>query len=180
MPTELTELKQDNGKLLFGAGSIAIHILDLDFTANIGEEKEARYRLPYHRADKKIPYVDDEGNQVQPDKPNGIKFERFLFDAFPFAKNPLVVETLREEDFSPVKNAKGVDSPQTSRRDQSRQAARWLQKAGVEVPVDKEGDPAFPIEISPLVAASPQQLQRWLAKNPITFDFNAPVLLVPM
>lgn len=179
MPAEMTELRQENGKLLFGAGSIAIHILDLNFTANIGEEREARYRLPYHRADKAIPYVDERGNRVQPDKPNGIKFERFLFDALPFAENPLVVETLREEDFSPVKNAEGVDSPETCRRDLSRQAARWLKKAGVSVPVNGEGDPAYPIEISPLVAASPEQLKRWLAKHPVTFDFNAPVLLMP-
>lgn len=179
MPIELTKLQREDGKLLFGAGSIAIHILDLKFTANIGEERDPRYRLPYHRADKKIPYVDEEGNHVQPEEPNGIKFERFLFDALPFAENPLVVETPREEDFSPVKNAEGVDSPETCRRDLSRQAARWLQKSGVEVPVNEQGDPAFPIEISPLVAASPEQLKRWLQENPVTFDFNTPVLLVP-
>lgn len=179
MPVELTKLQREDGKLLFGAGSIAIHILDLDFTANVGEEKEAHYRLPYHRADKKIPYIDANGQLVKPEQPNGIKFERFLFDALPFARDPLVVETLREEDFSPVKNAEGVDSPATCQRDISRQAARWLTQAGVDVPVNQQGDPQHPIEISPLVAASPAQLKRWLEKNPRQFDFSAPVLVAP-
>ena len=77
--------------------------------------------------------MDDEGRPVRPEKANGVKFELFVFDALPFARNPVVVETSRADDFSPVKNAEGVDSPATCRADQLRQFARWLRAAGAEV-----------------------------------------------
>ena len=86
------------------------------------------------------------------EQPNAVKLERFVFDAIPLAQNPIVYETERGEEFSPVKNAQGVDSPETSRRDQVRRAARWLATAGVEVPFDEAGEPAALLE--PLDAAS--------------------------
>ncbi len=177
MPDSMARLTRPDGKLLYAAGSIAIHILDVEFASHIGQEKEARYRLPYHRADKKIPYVDEQGNLITPTQVNGIKFERFLFDALPFAQTTLVVETLREEDFSPVKNASGVDSPDSCRRDLSRQAARWLRLAGVEVPVNESGDPVHAIELSPAIAANPVQLKRWLVEQNPVLDFSRPLLL---
>ena len=54
------------------------------------------------------------------------KFEMFVFDALPLAKNPVIIEAARADDFSPVKNAEGVDSPQSSKEDQLRMFARWL------------------------------------------------------
>ena len=68
-----------------------------------------------------------------------MKLEQFVFDAIPLAKNAIVYETDRAEEFSPVKNAEGVDSPATCRRDQIRRAARWLREAGVEVPTGTRG-----------------------------------------
>ena len=90
------------------------------------------------------------GNAVKPDKPNAVKLEQFVFDAIPLAKNAIVYETDRAEEFCPVKNAEGVDSPATCRRDQIRRAARWLSGAGVEVPT-KDGEPDATLEISPLL-----------------------------
>jgi UDP-N-acetylglucosamine/UDP-N-acetylgalactosamine diphosphorylase len=87
---------------------------------------------------------------VKPEKANGVKFEMFVFDALPFAKNPTVIETLRADDFSPVKNAEGVDSPQTCRDDQLRQFARWLKANGAAVETDATGLPAVALEVSPL------------------------------
>jgi len=78
---------------------------------------------------------------VKPEKANGIKFEMFVFDALPFARNPLVLEARRADDFSPVKNAEGVDSPRTCREDQLRQFARWFRAAGVAVDCDPTGLP---------------------------------------
>jgi UDP-N-acetylglucosamine/UDP-N-acetylgalactosamine diphosphorylase len=74
----------------------------------------------------------------------------FVFDALPFAKNPLVIETRRADDFSPVKNAEGEDSPQTCCDDQLRQFARWLRAAGAAVETDANGRPQPVLEISPL------------------------------
>jgi UDP-N-acetylglucosamine/UDP-N-acetylgalactosamine diphosphorylase len=74
----------------------------------------------------------------------------FVFDALPFAKNPVIIETLRADDFSPVKNADGVDSPQSCRDDQLRQFARWLKANGATVATDATGKPELAMEISPL------------------------------
>ena len=86
---------------------------------------------------------------MKPEKPNGIKFEMFVFDALPFARSPVVIETARADDFSPVKNAEGLDSPKTCREDQMRQFSRWLIANGANVPVDATGLPAVTIEVAP-------------------------------
>jgi UDP-N-acetylglucosamine/UDP-N-acetylgalactosamine diphosphorylase len=106
--------------------------------------------LPFHRADKKIPAIDATGAEARPARPNGVKFELFVFDALPFARNPVLIETLRENDFSPVKNAEGNDSPRTCREDQLRQFARWLRAAGAAVATDATGLPEVTMEVSPL------------------------------
>jgi UDP-N-acetylglucosamine/UDP-N-acetylgalactosamine diphosphorylase len=140
------------GRLRYNAGSIAIHILDTHFIRRMAGQSAAG-AMPFHRADKKIPTIDAAGNPVNPGKPNGVKFEMFVFDAIPHARNPIVIETRRADDFSPVKNATGADSPQTSRDDQLRQHARWLTAAGAPIPVDRTGLPKITLEISPLFAS---------------------------
>ena len=89
-----------------------------------------------------------------------MNLEQFVFDAIPLAKNAIVYETDRAEEFSPVKNAEGVDSPATCRRDQIRRAARWLREAGVEVPSGAGGEPDATLEISPLYATSAEQVKQ--------------------
>ncbi len=101
---------------------------------------------------------DPSGTVVEPDEPNAVKFERFIFDAMPLADNVVVLETLRGEEFSPVKNAGGDGSPATCLRDQIRRSARWLESAGITVPKDADGEPDAVIEISPLLAADTEQL----------------------
>jgi len=138
-----------DGQLRYHAGSIAIHLLDREFVRRMARGGGGA-ALAFHRADKKIATVDGAGNPVKPDKPNGVKFEMFVFDALPFAQHPVVIETLRADDFSPVKNAEGVDSPQTCRDDQLRQFARWLQAGGAIVETDATGLPRIALEVSPL------------------------------
>ncbi len=149
LPMALQKETEVDGSLRFIAGSIAIHVLDREFVRRVAAGGKD-VSLPFHRADKKIPTIDADGNPVKPEKPNGVKFEMFVFDALPFARNPVVVETPRENDFSPVKNATGVDSPQTCRNDQLRQYARWLKAVGETFEVDRTGLPAATIEVSPL------------------------------
>jgi len=152
LPEELALAHDETGGLKYRAGSIAIHVFSRDLVDRLGSSSEQGPSLPFHRASKKVPTVDEEGNSVNPADPNGIKFEAFVFDAIPFARNPIVVQTLRENDFSPVKNAEGKDSPQTARDDQLRQFARWARAAGLDVPVDDTGLPAFEFEIGPVYA----------------------------
>ena len=151
MPDELATLRNAAGALTYHAGSIAIHLLSTAFGRRVGEGGGGLV-LPFHRADKKIPTIDETGAPVKPAKPNGVKFEMFVFDALPFARNPVVVETRRAEEFSPVKNAEGVDSPKTCSDDQMKLFARWMHAAGLAVPVDAHGVPTIRLEISPLFA----------------------------
>jgi UDP-N-acetylglucosamine/UDP-N-acetylgalactosamine diphosphorylase len=163
LPERLAVETNPDGSRTFDAGSIAIHALRVSFVERLNES--GRLNLPWHRAEKKVPYVDERGNAIKPDKPNAVKLEQFVFDAIPLARNAIVYTTERAEEFSPVKNAEGVDSPATSRRDQIRRAARWLRSAGVEVPT-KDGEPDVTLEISPLLATSEQQLRE--RKLPVT------------
>ena len=142
LPMAMQRETRRDGRLRYLAGSIAIHMFDREFIRRMARGRRRRRRCPFHRADKKIPTIDAAGQPVKPEKPNGVKFEMFVFDALPFAQNPVVIETRRADDFSPVKNAEGVDSPQTCRDDQLRQFARWLKANGAAVETDATGLPA--------------------------------------
>lgn len=166
LPDALATMKGDDGELVYRLGSIAIHLLSTVFIRRIGEGT-ANVVLPFHRADKKITVVNSEGVPVTPKEPNGIKFEMFVFDALPFARNPIVVETLRSEQFSPVKNATGVDSAVSCKQHQMRLFARWMHAAGIPVPVDDDGVPTIEIEISPLFAVDEDSFaESWKKLNP--------------
>jgi len=164
LPVSYQMERDPAGQLRYGGGSIAIHVLDRDFIHGMARGSGG---LPFHRADKKIATVDAQGHPVKPSKANGVKFELFVFDALPFARKPVVIETDRASDFSPVKNAEGVDSPATCRADQMRQFARWLRAAGAAVPVDPTGLPQFTLEISPLFGYDEESfVQSWSRLNP--------------
>lgn len=166
LPMAMQRETDAGGQLRYLAGNIAIHVLDREFVRRMARGGEG-VALPFHRADKKIPTIDPAGAPVKPDKANGVKFEMFVFDALPFAQHPLVVETLRRDDFSPVKNADGLDSPQTCRDDQSRQFARWLSAAGAALPVDATGLPAATVEISPLFGYDEDSFaEAWKSRTP--------------
>lgn len=158
LPGELSEAVADDGLLLFNGGSIAIHVIAVDFVAKLNEG--GRFGLPYHRAVKKVPHVDlKSGKPVEPSEPNAVKLETFVFDALPLAETSIVVETLRRDEFGPIKNAEGADSVETSQRLQSDRAGRWLRAAGVNVPMERDGSVNAVIELSPLTAIEPDDLK---------------------
>jgi UDP-N-acetylglucosamine/UDP-N-acetylgalactosamine diphosphorylase len=132
---EYTELSDDlrlardsQGNLVYWAGSIAVHVFDTRFLRRVAADADRV--LPYHPSSKKIPTVDAGGQPVIPDAPNGRKLERFVFDALSEARAVCVVEADRRDEYSPVKNATGSESPETARRDLSAQVRRWLAAAG--------------------------------------------------
>ena len=163
MPQELATACGPDGRLKFGSGSIAIHVFNRSFIERL--TVGGKCALPWHRAEKAVPYVNEAGELVKPDKPNAIKLEMFVFDALPLASNTLLLETLRNEEFSPIKNASGADSLATSLYDQVRRWASWLEKAGIKVPRDAEGKVAAAIEISPLFADSAEELAAKVDRN---------------
>jgi UDP-N-acetylglucosamine/UDP-N-acetylgalactosamine diphosphorylase len=173
------ERDPSTGALRYEAGSIAIHMIDREFIRRMARGKDG---LPFHRADKKIATVDPDGREVRPQKANGVKFELFVFDALPSARRPVVVETSRADDFSPVKNAEGVDSPATCRADQLRQFARWIRSVGASVPTDSTDLPVASLEVSPLFGYDEESFaESWsrLGKKPAVADglcLEAPLL----
>ena len=147
--TEMTEeqcLRKKNGKLYYLYGSPAIHVFDRAFLA-----REAAKAMPLHLAFKKIPFVEN-GKTVKPDSPNGYKFEKFIFDILPNAKRTAFLAFDQKDEFSPIKNATGNDSPETCRADMRAKWVRMLEEAGVKVPA------SLPIEIDPVYASDAQEL----------------------
>jgi hypothetical protein len=129
--------------------------------------------LPLHLSLKRVPYLNGAGHLVRPTEANAIKLERFIFDLLPFAEQALLLEGRREEIFSPVKNQVGLDSPDTSRRDQMRQFANWLAMGKVDMLRDADGTPPFAIEIAPSFADSAREfLSKWirLEKKPAVVE----------
>ena len=130
LPQDLAEKREPEGSLELWAGSIAIHVFERDFISRM----VSRAELPFHRAIKKVRYVDESGNHVEPQSPNAVKFETFIFDALPLAQRYAVVECDRATEFEPLKNASGSDSPDSVRQRMSDIFAGWLENAGVSIP----------------------------------------------
>ncbi len=151
-----------SGELVLWAGNVATHFIEVEFARRL---TEGGLRLPYHRAIKKVPYLDARGVTVVPNAPNAVKFETFIFDALPLARASITVEIARDEQFSPIKNAEGDDSPQTCRRDMNRLYARWLAEAGVTVATGADGEPVD-IEIDPRLALDAVDVRERLAGHP--------------
>ncbi|MCP3905495.1 MAG: UDPGP type 1 family protein [Planctomycetes bacterium] len=158
LPPDLAAATEPDGSLRFIAGSIAVHLISVAFAEQLaGSGTDAA--LPFHRARKKVPHVDVEtGSSVEPEEPNAVKFEKFIFDALTLASSSLVLETDRTDEFAPIKNGRGNDSPATSHQLQSDRAGRWLEAHGVEVPRDAAGHVDAQIEISPLTALEMEDL----------------------
>ena len=139
--------------LKFRAANIVNHYYSFRFLETI---EEWVHKLPHHVARKKIPYVNTEnGETIKPEKPNGIKLEQFVFDVFPMLdlKKFASMEVRREDEFSPLKNAKGTgeDDPDTSKKDILDQGKRWVDAVGGTV-VSESGIDEAGVEVSPLIS----------------------------
>lgn len=158
MPMDLQRQTNSDGTLQFVAGNPAIHAFSVDFVEKVNTDPA--FDLPYHKAVKKIPYYDPaSGKQVTPTEPNGVKLERFVFDALPFARQSIILETSRVHEFAPIKNATGIDSPESSAQLQTQRAALWLDSVGIRIPRKPDGTIDCVIEISPLTALEPEDLR---------------------
>jgi UDP-N-acetylglucosamine/UDP-N-acetylgalactosamine diphosphorylase len=167
LPQELATAKNDDGSRTYDAANVAIHVISRAFLEDLTRPGSG-LALPWHRAKKAVSHVDPTtGQRITSATPNAIKFETFIFDALPLANNPLLLGAHRSEVFSPIKNADGVDSPETARRHMSQRAAHWLEQCGVKIPRNKNGDPDCTLEISPLAALDADHLRESLTTLPI-------------
>ena len=175
MPRELTDALTAEGGLVFNAGNAAVHALSVEFVEQLnagvggaggaGGSTGNAMALPYHRAEKRVPCVDlATGARIEPATNNAVKLETFVFDALPLCVSSIVMESLRVDEFAPIKNASGPDSPQTCREIQTARAAAWLERAGVRVPRKDSGEPDCVLELPPTTAMDSQEL---VAKRPM-------------
>ena len=109
IPETLIEEVDENGELMYGESHIMCNLYTLDAI-----EKIANVELPYHSAHKKVDFMQEDGNMFYAKEPNGYKYEAFIFDGFELFDDITLYRGKREEDFAPVKNAEGVDSPETA------------------------------------------------------------------
>lgn len=167
LPDDLAKKKStDGGGLAFNAGNVAIHVISVAFLERLTAGNG--FALPFHRAEKKVPCIDlKTGKPIAPEKPNAVKLETFVFDALPLCKNSLVLEADRTDEFAPIKNASGPDSPDSCRLIQSQRAARWLEDHGVRVPRQSDGNPACVLELSPRTAMYPEDLKGFKPSKPL-------------
>ena len=111
LPEKMAEEVDANGELRYGESNIMSHLYTIDAIEKISKEN-----LIYHTAFKKNSYVDETGKEIIPEGPNCYKFESFIFDAFEFFDDMSVLRVKREDEFAPVKNKEGVDSPKTAKQ----------------------------------------------------------------
>jgi UDP-N-acetylglucosamine/UDP-N-acetylgalactosamine diphosphorylase len=163
LPDDAAEFRQPDGSMRFWAGSTAAHLFERSFLERI---QSSAAGLPFHIARKKVAYVeldgDRRGQRLEPTEPNAIKFERFVFDLMPEARNAIVMQVEDEREFTPVKNGSGAprDTPETVRAAMIALHTEWLKAAGAEVA------PGVPVEISPLWALDADDLKAKIAESP--------------
>lgn len=167
------EARNPDGSLKYNAGSIGIHLIQKTFVRELLHDGGA---LPYHIAHKKIPKLLEDGTLLRPDQPSGYKFEMFIFDALPKTRESVILEVRREEEFSPIKNREGADSPQTAKQDLNNYFGRWLEAAGHEIPRDKAGNVQCDIEIHPLYART---LEEFVRKAPEKITITDRIMFHP-
>ncbi len=121
---ELTEdmltQKDENGEYAYNFGVILNYLFKVDCLTGLLERK-----LPYHKSAKKIPYINEAGEPVKPEEPNGYKYEQFILDMIQMLDSCLPFEVEREREFAPIKNKTGVDSVESARE--------LLKKNGIEL-----------------------------------------------
>ncbi len=150
-PEELASQRTTEGTRKFDFANIAVHMLNRTFIERVVGQNHMS--LPWHRAIKKVPHIDTQTRSPASEaRQNAVKYEMFVFDALPLATKPLLLQTTRHERFSPVKNASGVDSAETARRDIIRRSAAWLEACGISIPRKADGQPDCTVEISPSFA----------------------------
>ncbi|XP_074596642.1 UDP-N-acetylglucosamine pyrophosphorylase mmy [Brevipalpus obovatus] len=160
----IAEQRNDDGRLTFCCGSICNHFFTVDFLCDVSGKK-----LKHHVAKKKIPFVNGKGVLEKPEKPNGIKMEKFVFDVFEFAKDFVVWEVIREDEFSPLKNSDSAESdcPRTARQSIFDLHRKYLIQAGAIIPDDS----SFECEISPLVTHEGEGLEKFVKGKKLTSPF---------
>ncbi|MCQ2537657.1 MAG: UTP--glucose-1-phosphate uridylyltransferase [Lachnospiraceae bacterium] len=109
MTQELMDAKNEKGEPAYNFGVI------LNYLFFVSDLEKMMSSLPLHIVEKKIPYLDEEGNLVKPEAPNGYKYESLVLDMIHQLDSCLPFEVVREREFAPIKNKTGIDSVESAR-----------------------------------------------------------------
>lgn len=107
---ELMNAKDENGDPAYNFGVILNYLFKVADLEDIMNKN-----MPLHIVEKKIPYMNEDGEFVNPDIPNGYKFESLVLDMIHLLDSCLPFEVVRNKEFAPIKNKTGVDSVESAR-----------------------------------------------------------------
>ncbi|WMM23931.1 UDPGP type 1 family protein [Tissierella sp. MB52-C2] len=156
LPVKLAQKSDGDGNLIYDNANIINHLLKLEVI-----EEFFNYEVPFHVAHKKIPYLDINGNIEYPKEPNGYKFESFIFDIFSYVFDMAVLKVRREEEFAPVKNKDGEDSPFTAKNLVLDLQKNWLINSGINSKLLH----GKTVEISPLSSYNGENIDKELIRD---------------
>ena len=168
---EERERRCEDGSLVFGGGNIGNHIVSIRF---LEELRAKNFELPYHRSECATPHIAKNGRLVRPTEPSCVHFQTFIADALAETKRAPLMEVGRNEEFSPIRNTAGKDSPQTAQRDLSQLYASWLRDACANVELNGDKEFVRTVEISPLYAIDADELKE---KIELPVDLTSDILL---
>lgn len=111
LPKDIAKITDEEGDLVFGESHIMCNLFNIEAL-----KRASTKELEYHISFKRAGFLDKDGNYIEPQKPNAYKFEKFVFDSFKLFENISILRGKREEDFAPVKNKEGIDSPESAKK----------------------------------------------------------------
>ncbi|MBP3503219.1 MAG: UTP--glucose-1-phosphate uridylyltransferase [Clostridia bacterium] len=109
LPERMAVETDSNGELMYGEVNILSHLFNIKALEKLADQK-----LPYHTAFKKSNYLNEDTEFIEVSEPNAYKFESYIFDGFSFFNDMSILRVKREDEFAPIKNASGSDSPETA------------------------------------------------------------------
>ena len=107
---ELMNTLNEKGERVYNFGAILNYLFEVKALERIIDNQ-----LQVHIVEKKIPYMDENGELVKPEEPNGYKYELLILDMIHELKTCLPFEVERNKEFAPIKNKTGVDSVESAR-----------------------------------------------------------------
>jgi UDP-N-acetylglucosamine/UDP-N-acetylgalactosamine diphosphorylase len=159
IPKHIAEKRDESGELYFKAASISVFLLNVGYIQRVFDNNLVDYSFA---ALKRIPYIDEHGKHIVPEKPNAYKFEAFAFDAMPHANYSLAFEVPRNEEFGPIKNAHGEDSPESAYKMQTELFKSWVIYSGISPTIIHH---LKRLEISPIFAIDKEEFKSKISKD---------------
>ena len=108
IPESVANDKAPNGEYLYADINIVNHLFNISAIEELADKI-----LPYHTAVKNCRHLNENGETIEE---KIYKFEKFIFDGFVYFKDMSLLRVKREDEFAPIKNKDGEDSPITAKK----------------------------------------------------------------